>query len=124
MVQDSNLPIPWPTEVKEEQPATIPRFLPESRELLDNMLEHPSRNSPVMPATIEELPNTVIVVPESLLDQNNRGGIAILRCTNTALSLEGNRNAVIESDLLERCFQMTQRSGTTGLSYKNGVSRI
>ena len=50
------------------------------------------------PPNIEEF----IVVPDAILDQYGRGGIAILTCTGTMPNMEGNYDAVIESDLLKR----------------------
>ena len=92
---EGRLAIPWSSQeqVKEEKPtATLPAMFPASQRILDewaNPLRSPGKRSPApTQATIEELPNTIIVVPQSILDENKRGSIAIMNCTGSPLNLQ------------------------------------
>ena len=76
----SQLRIPWPAATVSPTIRTIP----------------PSPSSPVA--------DPLVSVPRNLIDQFGRGGLVFFSCIGSGLSLEDSGDAVIQTDILESCF--------------------
>ena len=106
-IDPSIIPIPWPLSHQTAQNDTPPTHS-----------NTPPIHTPGMGRSdrVEYAP--MIIVPD-VLKSKNKGKICILKCiSNSNLSMEDNNGAIIESDFLQRCFQINsiQNPGRSILS--------
>ena len=50
--------------------------------------------------------NPLVSVPLTLTDQFGRGGLVFFSCTGSGLSLEDSGDAVLQTEILEPCFNI------------------